>query len=86
MERHVLLTCCMPCENADVTIGLPPLRAVHEAFSREGSPAMRERNLQSLQGVYRMESAFPRYIRISAHFSRRLLTLRIWHNPGEVSL
>ncbi|EFH83347.1 hypothetical protein Krac_4301 [Ktedonobacter racemifer DSM 44963] len=47
---------------------------------------MRERNLQSLQGVYRMESAFPRYIRISAHFSRRLLTLRIWHNPGEVSL
>jgi hypothetical protein len=28
-----------------------------------------------LQGVYHMESALPKYIRTSAHASRRLLTL-----------
>src|SRR5205823_1274771 len=34
-----------------------------------------ERNLQPSQGVYLMESAFPRDIRPNAHASRRVLTL-----------
>src|SRR5881275_2552685 len=35
-----------------------------------------ERNLQFLEEVYQMESAFPRYRCTSAHSSRRLLTRR----------
>jgi hypothetical protein len=48
--------------SAGATIGIPPVQAGDEAFAPVSPPRDEERNLQLPEGVYQMESAFPRNI------------------------
>src|SRR6266851_6750175 len=74
MERPAILNRSMPA-TAGATINILPVRAVYEAFQREIPSRGKKRNLHLVEEVYQRESRFPRDIRISAHASRRLLTL-----------